>query len=274
MPYTPKDYTLGSVGFGRVWSLNVGDIDPDPAQARRIFEPEKLRELSESIKEFGVIQPLIVRKTGNRFTLIAGERRLRAAAMAGLNHVPCIVSLADEEKAAYMALIENLQRRDLDCFEEAAGLARLISAYGLSREEAARKLGKSQSAVANKLRLLKLSGECISAIRRAGLSERHARELLRLSSPEEIISAVDEIKAKKLSVAKTEKYVSSLLASPTKNRLPTSPKPKTPVFDRNSLILAVCSAVEAAKESGISAELSRDESFEKTVLTVTVNKIR
>ena len=274
MPYTPKDYTLGSAGFGRVWSLNVGDIDPDPAQARRIFEPEKLRELSESIKEFGVIQPLIVRKTGNRFTLIAGERRLRAAAMAGLNHVPCIVSLADEEKAAYMALIENLQRRDLDCFEEAAGLARLISAYGLSREEAARKLGKSQSAVANKLRLLKLSGECISAIRRAGLSERHARELLRLSSPEEIISAVDEIKAKKLSVAKTEKYVSSLLASPTKNRLPTSPKPKTPVFDRNELILAVCSAVEAAKESGISAELSRDESFEKTVLTVTVNKIR
>lgn len=272
MAYTANDYNMGSAGFGRVWSLNIGDIDPDPAQARRIFEPEKLRELSESIKEVGVIQPLIVRKTGNRFTLIAGERRLRAATMAGLNHVPCIISLADEEKAAYMSLIENLQRRDLDCFEEAAGLARLISAYGLSREEAAKKLGKSQSAVANKLRLLKLSGECISAIRRAGLSERHARELLRLSSPEEVISAVEEIKAKKLSVAKTEKLVSALLSSPNRKNAKLNAKTKPTVENRNELIFAVCSAVEAAKESGISAELSRDESFEKTVLTVTVRK--
>ncbi|MBR6772167.1 MAG: ParB/RepB/Spo0J family partition protein [Clostridia bacterium] len=272
MPYTANDYSLGSVGLTRVWSLNVGDIDPDPAQARRIFEPEKLRELSESIKEFGVIQPLIVRKTGNRFTLIAGERRLRAATMAGLNHVPCIISLADEEKAAYMSLIENLQRRDLDCFEEAAGLARLISAYGLSREEAARKLGKSQSAVANKLRLLKLNGECVSAIRRGGLSERHARELLRLSSPEEILSAVEEIRAKKLSVAKTEKLVTELLSSPKKKTHSDPRQNAKQITDRNELILAVCSAVESAQLGGVPAELLRDESFEKTVITLTVRK--
>ena len=263
-------------GSERVWSLNIGDIEPDPAQARRIFEQEKLRELSESIKEFGVIQPLIVRKTGNRFTLIAGERRLRAAAMAGLNHVPCIISNADELRAAYMALIENLQRRDLDCFEEAAGLSRLISAYGLSREEAAKKLGKSQSAVANKLRLLKLSPECISAIRRAGLSERHARELLRLGSSEEVISAVEEIKNRKLSVANTEKFVSSLLAASPAQKKPRAEqrrKAELPrVSDGAELVRLIFDAVEAARKEGLSAEVFRDESSEKTRITVTVNK--
>lgn len=270
MPYTSKDY-LGT-GLGRIWSLNVCDIDPDPAQARRIFETEKLRELSESIREFGVIQPLIVRKTGNRFTLIAGERRLRAATMAGLNHVPCIISLADEEKAAYMSLIENLQRRDLDCFEEAAGLSRLITAYGLSREEAAKKLGKSQSAIANKLRLLKLNGECVSAIRRAGLSERHARELLRLESPTEVLNAVEFIRERKLSVAKTEKYVSELLAPPQKQKSNRSANPQRPISNRSELISAVCSAVEMAQSRGVRAELLRDETSEKTVITLTVRK--
>ncbi|MBR4941450.1 MAG: ParB/RepB/Spo0J family partition protein [Clostridia bacterium] len=262
-------YRRAPEGSERVWSLNVNDIRPDPSQARKIFEAEKLRELSESIKEFGVMQPLIVRKTGNCFTLIAGERRLRAATMAGLGHVPCIISSADEEKAAFMALIENLQRRDLDCFEEAEGLARLISRHGLTQEEAARKLGKSQSAVANKLRLLRLGGSCISAIRRAGLTERHARALLRLENEEAVLRAVEEIKNRKMTVAEAEGYIESLRApdpAPEKEKTPADRREKP--TGRDAFERRVKNAVDAAKKAGLWAEVSEEETDGQLVFTV------
>ncbi len=265
-PYRRRD-----MGSERIWSLNIADIQPDPGQARRIFEENKLRELAESIREFGIMQPLIVRKTGNRFTLIAGERRLRAAAMAGLKHVPCIISSADEERAAYMALVENLQRRDLDCFEEAEGLARLISTYGLTQEEAAARLGKSQSAVANKLRLLKLDTDCVLAIRRAGLTERHARTLLRLRSKDEILAAVQSVKEKKLSVAETERYVDELMTPAEPEKTIAIPKEKTNGKSR-SLESAIQKAVAAARALGELAEISKTETAEALTITVKVKK--
>ena len=164
----------------RIHQLPIDKIVPNPRQPRRHFDEQALRELAESIRQHGVLQPLSVQRTAGGYVLVAGERRLRAAGMAGLTHVPCLLVRASDEDSAVLALIENLQRCDLHYLEEAQAIARLIAQYGLSQEEAARRLGRSQSAVANKLRLLRLSEGCAALLRQYGLTERHARAVLRL----------------------------------------------------------------------------------------------
>ena len=165
---------------GRVLFLPLGAIRPNPAQPRSVFDAAGLQELAASIRQYGVLQPLSVRKKGSGFELVAGERRLRAAGLAGLREVPCLLVTADDQDAGLLALVENLQRRDLDYIEQAQGLARLMQQYHLTQEQAARRVGKSQSAIANKLRLLKLSEPVLALLRASGLSERHARALLRI----------------------------------------------------------------------------------------------
>ena len=169
---------------GRVVHLPILSIRPNPSQPRKVFDPAGLQELAASILQYGVLQPLTVRRRDGSYELVAGERRLRAARLAGLSEVPCIVMALDEEQSGMLALVENLQRRDLDFIEEAEGLARLMRLYGLSQEQAAMRVGKSQSAVANKLRLLRLPEEALELLRKNGFSERHARTLLRLPTPE------------------------------------------------------------------------------------------
>ncbi len=160
---------------GRVVFLPLRSIRPNPAQPRRVFEQAGLQELAASILQHGILQPLSVRRVGTSYELIAGERRLRAAKIAGLEEVPCLLMSMDESQSGVAALVENLQRRDLDFIEEAQGLSRLMQLGGLSQEQAAMKVGKSQSAVANKLRLLRHSPPVLEALRTAGLTERHAR---------------------------------------------------------------------------------------------------
>ena len=162
---------------GRVVFLPARSIRPNPAQPRKTFDENALSELTESIRCHGVIQPLSVRRTGAGYELIAGERRLRAAQAAGLSEIPCIVMTLDDAESGLVALVENLQRQDLHFIEEALGISRLIRSQKLSQDQAARMLGKSQSAIANKLRLLRHSPEVLAAIKRGGLSERHARAL-------------------------------------------------------------------------------------------------
>ena len=159
--------------------IKTTQISRNPNQPRKYFEPEAISQLADSIRQYGVLNPLTVRRTGDGYELIAGERRLRAARAAGLSEVPCLIMSASEADSSAIALVENLQRRDLDFFEEAAGYRQLIDRYGLTRRRRAQG-GKTQSAVANKLRLLKLSPENMRMIRDAGLSERHARAILRL----------------------------------------------------------------------------------------------
>ena len=142
---------------GRVLFVPVGSIRPNPSQPRRVFDQSALQELAASIAQYGILQPLTVRRAAGALELVAGERRLRAAKLAGLSEVPCILVSVDNESSGMLALVENLQRRDLDFIEEAEGLARLMRQYGLNQEQAARRVGKSQSAVANKLRLLRHS---------------------------------------------------------------------------------------------------------------------
>ena len=176
--------TRPGVHRGGILSLRVEDISPNPVQPRRHFDEAGLRELSDSIRSYGILNPLTVRLRCGKYELVAGERRLRAAKLAGLREVPCILIDVNMEDAGLLALVENLQRRDLDFLEEAEGLNKLIRMFGMRQEEAARRIGKSQSAVANKLRLLKLPPDVLETLREKQLSERHGRALLRLPDGE------------------------------------------------------------------------------------------
>ena len=168
---------------GGIVYLRTDELTPNPVQPRKRFDDESLEELSGSIKSYGILNPLTVRLRCGKYELVAGERRLCAAKLAGLEEVPCILIDVNMEDASLIALVENLQRRDLDFIEEALGISQLIRMFGMSQEEAARRIGKSQSAVANKLRLLKLPSDVLESLRQNGLTERHGRALLRLPNP-------------------------------------------------------------------------------------------
>ena len=189
---------------GGIVYLRTGDIYPNPVQPRKQFDSGALEELSLSIKNYGILNPLTVRCRAGRYERVAGERRLRAAKLAGLDEVPCIMLDVNMEDASLIALIENLQRRDLDFIEEATGISQLIRMFGMSQEEAARRLGKSQSAVANKLRLLRLPSDVLDALRANGLTERHGRALLRLPDANAQRAALQYIIENGLTVAATD----------------------------------------------------------------------
>ena len=165
----------GIFDSGRVLFLPVDSILPNPDQPRTLFSQPELEELADSIQSMGILQPLTVRRREGGWELVAGERRLRAAKLAGLREVPCLSIQTDGQSSSLLALVENRQRRDLDFWEEALALRKLIDTYHISQDEAARRLGKSQSAVANKLRLLKLDPAVLTILREGGCTERHAR---------------------------------------------------------------------------------------------------
>ena len=218
---------------GRVIYLHPDVLHPNPNQPRKRFSPDGLEELAASIREHGVLQPLTVRKVDGSFELVSGERRLRAARMAGLSEVPCIVIDVDGVCSSLLALVENLQRRDLDFLEEAMALDRLIHTYDLSQEEAARRIGKSQSAVANKLRLLKLSPRLLDRLRQNGLTERHARALLRLETEEQQWEVLEYVIDHHLTVAQTEAYIAARRTPPPSttcsSTVPTAAKRWSPL---------------------------------------------
>ena len=248
---------------GRVVFLPARSIRPNPAQPRKVFKPEALDELSDSIRQHGILQPLSVRRCGNSYELIAGERRLRAAELAGITDIPCIVMSMDDRESGMAALVENLQRQDLDFIEEAMGISRLLRDWNMSQEQAARLLGKSQSAVANKLRLLKHSDAVLSALREAELTERHARALLRLRTDEEKLPAIAEIVRQGMSVARTEKYVEALLAA-------REAKPQK--ANVGAFLNSLTQSLQKIQLSGIPAISERRETDSQIVLTITIPK--
>ena len=197
---------------GKVLFLPVDAIEPNPDQPRKRFSQAELEELAGSIQALGVLQPLTVRRRSGGWELVAGERRLRAARLAGLSQVPCLSIQTDSQSSSLLALVENLQRKDLDFWEEAKALRRLIDTYSLSQEEVARRIGKSQSAVANKLRLLKLPEAVLEQMCQSGCTERHARALLRLEDPQDQTQAAAQVVERHLTVAQTEALVESMLA--------------------------------------------------------------
>lgn len=256
----------------RIIYVPVESIDPNPAQPRKNFDREALAELAGSIKRYGVLQPLSVRKNEKKYMLVSGERRLRAAKLAGLKEVPCIVLEVDNSDSSVLALVENLHRRDLDFIEEAEGLNRLIQDYRLSQEEVARKVGKSQSAIANKLRILKLPGEILYIIREEGLSERHARALLRLEDNEERIAVLKAVINQGLNVAKTEQYIEDFIAAKEEKEDKTTARRVYVIKDVRLFLNTVVRGMDMMKQSGINAQCGKSETDTDIILTIKIPK--
>lgn len=250
--------------------ISVREIRPNPHQPRRSFDEESLLSLADSISRYGVLQPLTVQKSGGGYLLIAGERRLRASVMAGLSEVPCIVTEATPEQSSLLALVENLQREDLHYLDEAAAISRLIRQYHLSQEEAAKKLGRSQSAVANKLRLLRLSPACTELLRQHKLSERHARALLMLEDEEMRLHALRHIAENGLTVSESEQYIQELLTRA--RQTPPRRRPTYIIKDVRIFLNSVNRSVRLIREAGVSADCSREDTENEILLTIRIPK--
>ena len=262
---------------GGILSLRVEDLAPNPVQPRRRFDEEELRELSESIRSYGILNPLTVRLRCGKYELVAGERRLRAAKLAGLKEVPCLLVDVDMQDAGLLALVENLQRKDLDFLEEAEGLQRLIRMFGMSQEEAARRIGKSQSAVANKLRLLKLPPDVLEALRQNGLSERHGRALLRRPDGESQRAALAVILENHMTVAAADAYIDALLSPPEEAPPPPEKKERRRTFvlkDVRLFLNTVTRSIDLMKQGGIDAGMKREETEDALILTISIPKSR
>ena len=254
----------------RVLQLPAGAIRPNPMQPRKSFDEEGLRELAESVKRHGILQPLTVRRTGGGWELVAGERRLRAAKLAGLKTVPCLETAADDRRSALLALVENLQRRDLHYFEEAAAISAYIRQTGCTQEEAAALLGRSPSALANKLRLLRLSPACREILTENGLTERHARCLLRLEDEEERLSAARYMAAHHLNVVQAEQYVERRLAV-----LQTTPPAHRRTYiikDVRLFLNSVDRGLRLIRDAGVGAESRREDTEDAILLTIRIPK--
>ena len=263
---------------GGIVYLRTDELTPNPVQPRKRFDDESLEELSGSIKSYGRLNPLTVRLRCGKYELVAGERRLRAAKLAGLEEVPCILIDVNMEDASLIALVENLQRRDLDFIEEALGISQLIRMFGMSQEEAARRIGKSQSAVANKLRLLKLPSDVLESLRQNGLTERHGRALLRLPNPVAQRAALEYIVDNGLTVAATDAYIDALLSAPEEAEQKDEEKPeKRRTFvlkDVRVFLNTLSRSIDLMKQGGIDAGIQREETDDSLILTISIPKAR
>lgn len=279
------------------------EIAPNPAQPRKIFADDGLEELSASISQYGLLNPLSVRLRSGRYELIAGERRLRAAKLAGLYEVPCIILDVNMEESSLLALVENLQRRNLDFIEEAEGISHLMNVFSMSQEECARRLGKSQSAVANKLRLLRLPEDVLDTLRAHGLTERHGRALLRLPDADSQRAALEVILEDRMNVAATEDYIARLLnpeedipddassleldtaseaesesiTDPTQSAVPekTRRHSQKKVFvlkDVRLFLNTLTHGLSLMKQGGIDADVKQEETDSELVLTISIPK--
>lgn len=250
--------------------LPVAKILPNPAQPRKYFQQEELSGLAESIRENGILQPITVRKEADFYYLIAGERRLRAAKLAGLQEIPAILTECKQEDSALLALLENVQRKDLQLFEQAHALVALLQEWNLTQEEAARRLGMSQSALANKIRLLKLSQQEQMLIVENQLTERHARALLRVEDRalrERLLHIIIE---KKYNVSQTETLINTAMEKKTPKK---SPKRTFIAKDIRLFINTIDHAVDAMKTAGIEAKTEKKETDEYIECTVRIPKM-
>ena len=262
---------FGSTQKSRLIEIPISDIDTNPNQPRKHFSTASIDELSESIKQHGLIQPITVRKgSKSKYELVAGERRLRACIAAGLKSVDAIVIAASNYDSAAMALIENLQRENLNYLEEGEAYSNLITDFGLTQEELAEQIGKSQAYIANKLRVLKLSPEIKKQLMEHKLTERHARALLRLETEEMRKTALNHICRKQLNVAQTEKYIEQLCTQ-------TKPKKKGRqiriIKDIRIFSNTIKQAVDMMKQSGIDAISEKNEDDDYIEYVVRIPKI-
>ena len=262
-----------------VESIPIHMIKPNPYQPRKNFTTQGLEELAQSIREYGVIQPITVRKTGqDGYELIAGERRLRAGKMAGLTHIPSILVDTYEEDSAIMAMIENLQRENLHYLEEAKGYESLIQDHGFTQEELASKLGKNQSPIANKLRILRLSEEVKEILIKENLTERHARALLKLPDDQLQIKAVRQVVAAKLNVRDTERLIDQYIEKirdHQRNNIIRSRKNRNSLSGKKDLRIftnTIHNAIRLMEKYGLSVKYHQVEKEDRIEITISIPK--
>ncbi len=239
---------------GQVWMIPTADIRPNPQQPRQDFPLDKLVELAQSISENGILQPLTVTMDNGVPVLIAGERRLRAARIAGLARVPCVEVAVEDRRRQVLTLVENLQREDMNCFEVAQGIRDLIDNYELTQTEAAQQLGYSQAAVANKLRLLRLPPDIRAQLVAAGMTERHARALLRLENRTQREAALARMIGERLTVAQTERMIEDMVSGRVRRR-PARPL----VRDVRVFFNTMNHALDIMRRGGIDAQSRRQD---------------
>ena len=242
--------------------LPIDSIKPNPDQPRRTFRREELQELTLSIAQVGLIQPLTVRPAGDGYELISGERRLRACQLLGLREVPCIIAQADPEKSALMALIENVQRADLSFWEEAEGYRRLLTVYGLTREELCRRIGKSPAFLSNKLRLLKLSPAVRAAAEKGALSERHARCLLALDREADQLRLIERIVEGGWSVRQAEAFVAKAAPRPKPLRVLRLSR------DCRLFLNGLAALLDQLRQAGMGAEMETEKHSDGLDVTI------
>lgn len=256
---------------GQIILIPQEDIYPNPNQPRSRFDFDELEGLAQSIRQNGIIQPIAVRvnESGN-YELISGERRLRASRLVGISLIPCIIMEASDEKSALFALIENMQRSDLGFFEEASAIEKLIVDFNMSRDDVCRKLGKAAPTISNKLRLLKLPEDVRLKITQEGLTERHARALLRLPTRAQLDRALSIISDKRLNVAESEKLIDQMLSADK-----SSKKPTVKLFkDVRIFVNTLNHAVDTMRRAGIEADSAKSETDEYIEYIVRIPKTR
>ena len=271
----------------QVLRLELDQLKANPFQPRKQFDPMELEELSRSIQEFGVIQPILVRKVSDGYEIVAGERRCRASRLAGLTKVPAVLRDLSDKEMAQIVLIENLQRADLNYFEEAEGYQRLMEEFGFTQEEVAIRVGKSQSAVANKLRLLKIAPEVKEKVMVELVTERHIRSLLKLKTPEEQTTILRSIYENDLNVRETEELIADYLAGHFKEPVaegggkeefareiaPRGSKTHRLSGDMRIYYNTIRAAVETVRQAGLPAEISQEENEDHVLVTIRLPKV-
>jgi len=249
----------------QIQDLPLARIHPNRFQPRHAFSSESISELAQTLREEGLLQPIIVREDGEEYAIIAGERRFRAAQSLGWEKIPAIVNNLSDQQTASLALIENLQREDLNPIDEATAYENLMELNSLTQAQLAKDIGKSQSYVANKLRLLKLDPQIQEALASGAITARHGRALLALSSDQQK-QALEQILSDKLNVKQTEELVAKLLEGPAK------PKEKRKVFrmsqDMRVQINTIKEAVKLAKQSGIKVKVAEQKGEDEYSITI------
>lgn len=257
--------------------IRLSEVEPNPDQPRKIFDTEPLEALAESISQHGVIQPVVVRPKDGMYMIVTGERRWRAARMAGLSEIPVIIIEADDKKTAELALVENIQRKDLNPVEEARGYAALIDEFSYTQEEIAKKIGRSRSAVTNSLRLLDLPPKALDYLASGELSEGHAKVLLSLKDSEKIENAAETVVSKGLSVRDTEKLVKFLSSVKEEEEIKVvHDVDHTKALERKvqSIIGHTVKIVQNGKKSSINIGFSDNDDLENILSLLCGDKIK
>lgn len=255
----------------KIHMISPSLISPNPSQPRKFFTDDAILRLADSIRIHGLIQPLTVRLTANGYELIAGERRLRALRLLGAAEVPCVLSNADDTESAHLAIIENIQRENLNMFEQAAAILNLMKVHCLTQEKIASQLSCSQSYVANKLRLLKMTDAEKEDIIENGLTERHARALLRVKDENIRISALKTIIKRNLNVAATEEYIDKILLEQKKEKS-NNGKTKLIVKDVRLFFNTIDKAIETMRVAGLNVETTKRETLNDTEIVIVIPK--